>query len=232
MKDSKHSAELVRKLEKKIGVSFADKSLPLQAVTHKSFSAENYERLEFLGDGLLNGMIGACLFESEPPKDEGAMTRLRASLVREETLAEIAMELKLGDFLRMGSGELKSGSYRRESVLSDCLEALIGATFVDQGYVAAHEFVMNIYSGRLDNLPDAQSLKDAKTQLQEVLQADNYDLPEYNVIDESGPAHKRHFRVSCTQIQLNVATEASGRSRRIAEQSAARKMLRKLEETK
>lgn len=223
------AAEIAR-LTQRLGYRFADEALLLQACSHRSLGPPHNERLEFLGDALLNFVIGAALFERRATADEGDLSRLRASLVREETLALLARELQLGDALRLGSGELRSGGYRRDSILADALEAIIGAVFLDGGYVAARDVCLRLYQTLLQTLPDPRSLKDPKTRLQELLQADNRPLPVYAVISESGPPHRRAFHVSCTLRDAGQHVEANGSSRKQAEQDAAAQMLQRLEQ--
>ena len=170
-------------------------------------------------------MIGATLYAARPQDDEGALSRLRASLVREETLAQLARELNLGDELKLGESELKSGGYRRDSILADALEALLGAVYLDGGFAAAHKTCLKLFAPLLDHLPDPESLKDSKTRLQEWLQGRSRPLPKYEVISESGPAHARCFRVRCQLQDAEQATEAEAAARRTAEQDAAKKML-------
>lgn len=201
-----------------------------QALTHRSVSAVNNERLEFLGDGLINAVIGAELYALRPKEDEGALSRLRASLVREETLAGLSRALQIGDALRLGESELKSGGYTRDSILADALEAVIGAIYLDAGFEAARAACLQLYSPLLAHLPDPESLKDSKTRLQEWLQGRSRPIPRYEVLSESGPAHARRFRVCCTLTDVaDMQTEAEGSSRRGAEQDAAQKMFQRLE---
>ncbi|MDX1497815.1 MAG: ribonuclease III [Salinisphaeraceae bacterium] len=210
-------------LERRLGLSFKNTDLLAAAVTHCSAGKQNYERLEFLGDGILNAVIAAALFQLRKKASEGDLSRLRASLVRESTLASIARELSLKDFIQVGPGE--SGSHRRDSVLADVLEAIIGGVFLDSGFDQAQSLVMRLFDKRLQDLPDAESLKDAKTRLQEYLQARERPLPEYEVKQMTGPAHKRQFEVVCCLTDQDQQTTAQGTSRRRAEQAAAAAML-------
>ena len=205
---------------------FRDQSLRSAALTHRSAGNRHNERLEFLGDSLLNFVIAEALFARLPEADEGDLTRLRSHLVRGETLAELAAEMQLGADIELGPGELKSGGHRRASIQADAFEALLGAILRDAGFDTAREIVLRIYAGRLDGLPPAASLKDAKTQLQEWLQARDGARPEYLVLEESGPQHRKLFRVRCRARDAEI--EAVGSSRRQAEQSAARAMLDRL----
>lgn len=215
-------------LERRLGHPFTQLGLLQEAVTHRSAGGNHNERLEFLGDGVLNFVIASALFELRPDVPEGDLSRLRASLVREETLAEIAMELELGDFLRMGSGELRSGGFRRASILADAVEAILGAVYRDAGFAAAEHLILRLFETRLAQLPDAGTLKDAKTQLQEWLQARARPLPRYDIVAETGEAHERHFVARCTLAHTKTATQGEGTGRRRAEQAAAQRMLEQL----
>jgi len=215
-------------LTRRLGYEFRDALLLQQALTHRSYAHGNNERLEFLGDGLLNFVVGAALYAQQPAAEEGALSRLRASLVREETLALLGRELKLGDWLRLGESEMKSGGFRRDSILADTVEALIGAIYLDGGFAAAQEACMRLYAPLLAALPDAESLKDPKTRLQERLQAQGRPLPRYDILSESGPPHARRFAVRCLLPDSEWITEAEGPSRRGAEQRAAELMIARL----
>lgn len=216
------------RLERLLGHTFRDPALLLQALTHRSLGAQNNERLEYLGDGLLNFLVGAALYGLKPRADEGALSRLRASLVCEESLARLARQLDLGDELRLGESELKSGGYTRDSILADAFEAIIGAIYLDAGFEVAQTVCLRQFAPMLENLPDAETLKDSKTRLQEWLQARSRPLPRYEVLAESGPAHARRFAVRCQLSDALVTTEAEGSSRRSAEQDAAQKMIEQL----
>lgn len=218
----------MKNLQARLGHCFKDASLLERALTHRSVGAENYERLEFLGDAVLGMVIAEQLFRLDKGHEEGDLSRLRASLVNRDSLAEIAGTLELGEVLRLGSGELKSGGFRRASILADVLESLIGAIYLDAGYPAARDFILRIYSERLAGLPDPETLKDPKTRLQELLQARQLALPEYSVTDTSGPPHKRRFRVQCRVPVLDQDFHAEGSSRRAAEQAAAEAALKEL----
>lgn len=220
----------LQRLCRKLDYEFRNPALLTQALTHRSSGAMNNERLEFLGDGLINFVIGAELYDKQIRAEEGALSRLRASLVREETMAQIGRDLELGDVLHLGESELKSGGFRRDSILADALEAVIGAIFLDQGFDAARKVTLHVYAPFLADLPDPETLKDAKTRLQEVLQAQSRPLPVYEVLSESGPPHKREFVVRCSLSDAAEATQANGSSRRIAQQRAAAMMLEKLQE--
>lgn len=221
-------SDLLQRLCRKLDYRFGNAALLTQALTHRSHSAHNNERLEFLGDALINFIVGEALYTRCPKAEEGALSRLRASLVREETLAQLARELQLGETLHLGESEMKSGGFRRDSIIADALEAVIGAIYLDGGFDAARIVALKLYGPLLDNLPDPDSLKDAKTRLQEWLQAVARPLPNYEVISESGPPHQREFQVRCSLADGEQATEAKGSSRRIAQQRAAQMMLDKL----
>lgn len=211
-----------------IDYRFDDVSLLRQALTHRSCGPGHYERLEFLGDSLLNMLIAERLFLARPHAAEGDLSRLRSRLVRDRTLARIAQELGLGDYIRLGAGELKSGGFLRESILADVIEALIGAIYIDGGFDAARHVIGELFADRLADLPDADSLKDPKTRLQELLQGRGYDLPEYHVMAESGADHAKRFEVECRASDLIDPVRAEASSRRKAEQAAARVMHERL----
>lgn len=216
-------------LQRDLGYRFQDRELLVRALTHRSVSAKNNERLEFLGDGLLNFVMGAALYQAQPQAEEGALSRLRAALVREETLARRARALRLGHYIGFGESEQKSGGHRRDSILADTLEALIGAIYLDAGFDAAREVCQQLFSSELAGLPDPETLKDSKTRLQEWLQARSRPLPVYEVLSESGPPHRRVFCIRCTLTDAEQTAEARGASRRSAEQDAARKLLESLD---
>lgn len=216
-------------LAKRLGHAFASPALLAEAVTHRSAGNPHNERLEFLGDGVLNFVIAAALFRQRPDAPEGDLSRLRASLVREATLAEVAGEVALGDFLRMGTGELRNGGYRRASILADGLEAVFGAIYRDAGFAAAEAVILRLFAERLEALPEASAVKDAKTRLQEWLQARGRPLPQYELVAESGAAHQRHFVARCTLTDAEALAEGEGDGRRRAEQAAAGHMLAQLD---
>jgi ribonuclease-3 len=208
-------------LQRKLGYSFAQASLLQQALTHRSHSLAHNERIEFLGDSILNCCIADELYRRFGELKEGELSRLRASLVRQEALAELAQQLELGTYLRLGEGELKSGGFRRPSILADSLEALFGAVFLDGGFGAAQGVIRSLYASLLEHL-DPQTLgKDPKTLLQESLQARRIPLPQYAVVATKGAAHKQQFQVECHIPELAIRTTGFGASRRIAEQEAA-----------
>ena len=214
------SASLAR-LERQLGYTFKDQELMILALTHRSFAGRNNERLEFLGDAILNFVAGEALFERFPLAREGQLSRLRARLVKGETLAILARGFDLGEYLRLGSGELKSGGFRRESILADALEALIGAIYLDAGMEAARERVLAWLTNELESLTLVDTNKDPKTRLQEFLQSRACDLPRYEVVDIQGDPHCRTFVVECQITLLTDKTLGQGASRRIAEQVAA-----------
>jgi ribonuclease-3 len=207
------------------GYVFRDPALCESALTHRSAGGDHNERLEFLGDAVLNCCVARLLFEADLEADEGALSRLRASLVSGTSLARLAADLGVGEHLRLGSGELKSGGFRRASILADALEALIGAIFLDAGFDATAKVIAGIFSSRLASLPAAELLKDPKTRLQEALQAKGLALPMYALTSASGEAHAQSFTVSCDVPALGLRAVGEGSSRRGAEQAAAEKLL-------
>jgi len=215
----------LHKLEVRLGYRFRNADLLAEAVTHRSANSRNNERLEFLGDSVLNFIVADELYQRCPQETEGALSRLRASLVNRPSLAELARELQLGEHLRLGSGELKSGGHRRESILADALEAVLGAVYLDGGFEACRSLIQRLYQERLGRLPAASELKDGKTRLQEYLQGHRRPLPTYEVLSVTGKAHDQLFRVRCTVDGTDLSTEGEGGSRRQAEQQAAEAML-------
>lgn len=215
-------------LIKKLDYSFHDIGLLDEALTHRSFAARNNERLEFLGDGVLNFVIADELFKRYPDVQEGDLSRLRATLVNKESLAEIASYLDLGSFIKLGSGELKSGGFRRPSILADAVESILGAVYRDGGFEPCRRLIIRLYDERLSSPIDLQSLKDPKTRLQELLQSRSYPLPDYQVDKITGQAHAQIFHVRCAIDQLNITVTGEGRSRRKAEQLAAEKAIDKV----
>lgn len=208
-------------LARLLGHDFKQPQLLTQALTHRSHGSPNNERLEFLGDSVLNLAIADQLYQRYPKLPEGDLSRLRASLVKESTLSEIALALQLGESLRLGEGELKSAGWRRPSVLADALEAIIGAVYIDSGYEAAQRLVNRLYAERLDTLDPKAVGKDPKSLLQEYLQGQKIDVPEYAVLGTEGEAHCQTFHVECHIRKLDLRTQAEGTSRRAAEQVAA-----------
>ena len=216
------------KLSRSLGYAFDDENLFHQALTHRSAARDNNERLEFLGDSILSFVISTELYRRFSDIDEGTLSRLRASLVKGDTLAALARDLELGDYLQLGPGELKSGGFRRGSILADALEALFGAIFLDSGIDAVKTVILSLYEERLQKADPAKAHKDPKTRLQEFLQSRNLALPEYEVTNIQGKAHEQRFTVSCTVANLSESVVAEGSSRRKAEQAAAQQALHRL----
>lgn len=212
-------------LERSLQYEFQDKALLKRALTHKSANHQHNERLEFLGDALLNCVVAELLYSQFQGATEGELTRARASLVNQTSLAEIAQEKSLGDFLLLGMGEQKSGGFRRDSILADALEAILGAIYLDRDFQAVHNIIQKWYQSRLAILKPDQQAKDPKTQLQEWLQANQKSLPQYKVVSMVGEPHAQIFTVVCEIAELSLLVEGQGTSRRIAEQKCARKIL-------
>ncbi len=209
------------KLCRRLGLGFAREELLEIALTHRSHGTPNNERLEFLGDAVLNLVISAVLFRKFPVSDEGTLSRLRANLVNGETLAGVARRLDLGEDLRLGPGELKSGGFRRDSILAGALESVIGAAWLDGGYEVAREFIERIFDPEIDAVSLERAIKDPKTRLQEYLQARQRALPDYQVVNTTGRDHTRVFRVECRVDGLPEPVGGEGGNRRKAEQDAA-----------
>lgn len=220
-----------RPLLQKLNYTFKDEQILKLALSHRSVGSQNYERLEFLGDAVLNYVVGHELYERFPKVREGDLSRLRASLVKGEVLAEIGKELELGDLLHLGPGELKSGGFRRASILADAVEAIIGAVEQDSGFEAARDLVYHLYRERLDTVDPSSQLKDPKTQLQEFLQARGEELPRYEVAKIEGADHNQQFTVECHVAMLRDCVVGMAASRRKAEQKAAKQALEKLQKT-
>lgn len=218
-------------LKKTLDYQFDDVRLLQQALTHRSASGDNNERLEFLGDAVLDFVISDFVFRAHANAQEGDLSRLRSSLVKDTLLAELASELGIGEHLILGSGERKTGGHRRESILADALEALFGAVYLDAGIEAARKIVERALADRLHDLPAAADLRDPKTRLQEWLQARGLGLPEYDLVKVSGKAHQQQFDVTCTVNNGAAQTDGSGTTRRNAEQESAQKMLKELART-
>lgn len=212
-----------------LGHSFADADLLELAMTHRSFGGQNNERLEFLGDSIVNFVIAEALFQRFPQAREGQLSRLRARLVKGQTLAELAREMGFGEHLRLGSGEMKSGGHRRESILADSVEAVIGAVYLDAGMEAVRVRVLSWYAERLEAISLQDTQKDPKTRLQEFLQSRQLPLPVYDVVLVEGEAHSQMFTVNCHVELLDTHTAGVGASRRHAEQQAAEHALVQLE---
>jgi ribonuclease-3 len=208
------------------GYQFRQANLLEQALTHRSYSRQlNNERLEFLGDSILNLIISNHIYKRFSDADEGDLSRIRASLVKEETLAQVARQIDLGDYIHLGGGELKSGGFRRASILSDVLEALIGAIYLDSDYAQTETAVLHLYQEQLQNIDEGANLRDPKTRLQEYLQANKNSLPSYQVEQTTGKAHDQVFTVSCKLLDLELQSNGQGSSRKKAEQQAAQKIL-------
>ncbi len=213
------------RLERRLGYTFNDKSLMDLALTHRSYKGANNERLEFLGDAILSFVIAEHLFHKFPSAKEGQLSRLRALLVKGVTLAKFGKAFELGDHLNLGAGELKSGGFRRDSILADAIESLIGAIYLDSDHDTCRQVVLQWYEERLDKLTLSDTEKDPKTRLQEYLQSLKKPLPVYAVLDVKGEAHDQTFSVTCEVDSLEVKTLGEGSSRRFAEQQAAKKAL-------
>jgi ribonuclease-3 len=213
-----------------IDYRFIDSTLLQDALTHRSMGSRNNERLEFLGDSVLNLVVSSRLYERRPEAQEGDLSRMRSRLVRESSLAVVASGLGLGKQLNLGESELKSGGFRRASILADAFEALLGAIFLDGGYLACRAVILDLFDPLIEGLPGADALKDPKTRLQEWLQGRARPLPEYELIREEGADHAKKFHVSCTLPDDHTVVEANGSSRRKAEQAAAKLLLQLLGE--
>ena len=219
---------VVTRLIKALDYDFKNQQLLIEALTHRSASSNNNERLEFLGDSILNFVIAAELFKRYPDSPEGDLSRLRANLVKKDGLVLIARDLSLGEYLTLGSGEMKSGGHRRDSIQADAVEAIFGAVYLDSGFEACQQLILRLYQNQLNNAPDPATLKDPKTRLQELLQGRKLALPRYEVLDISGKSHQQTFLISCLIDELSIVTEAKASSRRKAEQKAALKAIDEL----
>jgi len=215
-------------LKKTLDYEFNDVRLLQQSLTHRSAPGDDNERLEFLGDAVLDFVISEVVFRSHPLAPEGDLSRLRASLVKDATLSEIAADLGLGEHLVLGGGERKAGGHRRDSILADALEAIFGAVYLDAGFEAASKVIERTFGERLQDLPDVDDLRDPKTRLQEWLQARQLGLPNYELVEVTGLAHRQTFEVSCSVKGLDKSTGGTGTTRRNAEQEAAEHMLQAL----
>ncbi len=219
----------LQRLEKRLNYTFQNSDLLRQAMTHRSHGNENNERLEFLGDSILGFVVSGLLYQHFSAVSEGDLSRLRARLVRGESLAEIARELEFGEALLLGLGEMKSGGHRRDSILADAVEAVIGAIYLDSGFEVCEQWLVRVMQPRIEALPPLAQLKDPKTRLQEWLQARKQPVPKYQVVRIEGEGHQQRFTVSCTTTEPAMTTQGQGRSRRKAEQEAATVALNKLE---
>lgn len=209
-------------LQKRLGHQFNDVALLQQALTHRSHSVTHNERLEFLGDSILNCVVASILFDTFDSIDEGDLSRVRANLVKQQSLFEIAQKMELSQFLRLGEGELKSGGFRRPSILADTLEALFGAIYLDAGFDAAKKVIQSLYQPILTSVDPTTLGKDAKTLLQEFLQSKKIALPQYNVVATHGAAHNQEFEIECLVPKLEIQVFGTGGSRRAGEQAAAK----------
>jgi ribonuclease-3 len=214
-----------KRLAHLLGYDLGEERLLAHALTHRSAPGDSNERLEFLGDALLGFVIAEALWERFPDSDEGRLSRLRASLVKRESLAALARGIGLGDYLRLGTGELRSGGHARESILADALEAVFAAVYLDRGFESARDVILTLFADFLDRIAASGTSKDPKTRVQELLQADKRSLPSYEVLQVSGSDHAQRFRVRCILVDGGEATQGEGSSRRRAEQQAAERML-------
>ncbi len=221
-------SDSIHVLEKQLGYCFDNPELAVTALTHCSAGPDNNERLEFLGDAVLGLAIAETLYKRQPDLAEGDLTRMRSHLVNRETLAELAIELDLGDFLTLGQCERRTRGRQRHSILEDALEAIIGAVFFDSGYGAARALVQRLFAKRLESLPEAETLKDPKTRLQERQQAQKLEIPIYTLVEHSGPEHARRFVCECRIEKPELIARGVGSSRRRAEQAAAEALLERL----
>lgn len=221
----RNNAHAIAGLMRKIDYHFSDQKLLMQALTHRSAKGIHNERLEFLGDSILGFIIAQALYEKFPKHDEGDLTRMRSSLVKGVTLAEIGRSFNLGDHLILGPGELKSGGHRRESILEDAVEAIIGAMYLDSDIYTCKDVVLRWFDKRLKDIKPGQEQKDPKTRLQEYLQGRKIPLPQYEVINITGQSHNQEFTVKCHTEAVNQEIITKGTSRRKAEQAAAEKVL-------
>ena len=215
-------------LSRILGYNFKDPQLLQAAVTHRSAGGQNNERLEFLGDAVLGYIVADWLYTLFPDADEGQLSRLRASLVKKETLADIARSVTVGDYLYLGSGELNIGGFRRDSILADALEAILGGIVLDRGFEACRACVQRLFSSKIRQVSVLDELKDPKTRLQEYLQSRKLDLPVYEVTSVTGKSHNQQFHVECRVAGTQQSSQGKGSSRRRAEQAAAAGMLDRL----
>ncbi len=222
----------LNRLCRRLDYEFKTPAYLKQALTHCSAGVNNNERFEFLGDSILSLVISQALFEQFPDQNEGQLSRLRAHLVKGDMLAEIAKDIELGDCLYLGQGELKSGGFRRASILADALEAVFAAVFFDGGFIHAERVILKLYQSRLDSADLKNTLKDAKTQLQEYLQSKKIPLPEYTLTQVDGCEHDQLFHVRCDVLSLKQSTQGTAETRRKAEQLAAKQLLHQLKTAK
>jgi ribonuclease III len=220
--------EPLHQLSRELGYQFSKEPFLKQALTHRSAANHNNERLEFLGDAILGFIVAEELYRAFPDANEGQLSRLRARLVKKETLAAIARKLDLGNYLKLGTGELRTGGHTRDSILADSLEAVFAAVYLDSDYHSARDIVLSLYRKRIDELSPEALGKDPKTRLQEYLQARKKSLPSYTIVEVSGEQHDQYFDVECRIDELNMVSRGSGGSRRKAEQMAASNLLQQL----
>ena len=214
------------KVQQVLGITIKDPALLREALSHRSCGKGNYERLEFLGDAVLNLVIAEALYKRYEKLDEGTLSRMRASLVRGQTLADIARHYSLGDYILLGEGELKSGVFRRDSILADIVESIIGAVFSEQGFDGARQFILKLFDTRLDNVStDLENLKDPKSRLQELLLSYGLPIPDYVLLETSGKPHEQQFTIECRVECMELTENAVASSRRKAEQAAAASLL-------
>ena len=226
-----HRQQQIDRFCSRLGYQFSNSKLIHKALTHRSASNHHNERLEFLGDAVLGMVIAKALFAQFPKVDEGQLSRMRSSLVKGKTLAVIAKEIDLGDYIQLGEGELKSGGFRRASILADAFEAVIGAVYLDSGFEQANRLILDLYGKRLTALDPSEVQKDPKTRLQELLQSRRFSLPEYELLSVTGEAHQQTFEVVCIISEKSIKTFGTGSSRRNAEQLAAEKAFSELHKT-
>ncbi|GHF84530.1 ribonuclease III [Thalassotalea marina] len=226
----KNTPQAIAQLEKRLGYQFKEQSLLMRALTHRSAKGLHNERLEFLGDSILGFIIAQALFDKFPKENEGDLTRMRSSLVKGVTLAELGRHFELGEHLILGPGELKSGGHRRESILEDAVEAIIGAVYLDSDIKTCKALVLTWFDKKLAQIKPGQAQKDPKTRLQEYLQGRRIALPVYEVIETTGQSHNQEFTVRCTTSEIDNEVVTKGTSRRKAEQAAAQKVLELIKE--
>ena len=226
-----HRQQQIDRICSHLGYQFSNRQLIEKALTHRSASNHHNERLEFLGDAVLGMVIAKALFAKFPKVDEGQLSRMRSSLVKGKTLAVIAKEINLGDYIYLGEGELKSGGFRRASILADAFEAVIGAVYLDSGFDQTSQLILKLYNERLTELDPSEVTKDPKTRLQELLQSRRFSLPEYELLSVTGEAHEQTFEVVCVISEKSIKTVGTGSSRRNAEQLAAEKAFSELQKT-
>jgi ribonuclease-3 len=222
----------IKQLISTLSYEFKDPMWLQKALTHRSFDSENNERLEFLGDSILNFTIAELLFKKFPNLPEGDLSRLRASLVKSNSLSHVAVKIGIGDFILLGEGEMKSAGWRRPSILADVIEAIIGAIYLDGGLIPAQDFITRNFMEFLTDIDPRKIAKDSKTELQELLQSKKLLLPKYEIVDIKGEAHAQEFTVKCSIQQLDMSTEGSGPSKRAAEQEAASYAIEKINNKK